>query len=52
MRHIRNTEQILDTPFWLKPGLKSNAFGSNFFHLAKVLATTNSEPGLALELYH
>ena len=22
--------------------------GSNFFHLAKVLATTNSEPGLAL----
>ena len=24
---------------------KVNFFGSNFFHLAKVLATTNSEPG-------
>ena len=36
-----NTKQLVDT-FWLKPWLK---FGSNFFHLAKVLATTNSEPG-------
>ena len=25
-------------------------FGSNFFHLAKVLATTNSEPGYALNV--
>ena len=40
-----NTEQVLDTTFWLKPGLKSILFGFNFFHLAKVLATTNSEPG-------
>ena len=31
--------------FWLKPWLKLISFGSNFFHLAKVLATTNSEPG-------
>ena len=30
---------------WLKPWLKLILFGSNFFHLAKVLATTNSEPG-------
>ena len=36
-----NTEQLVDTTFWLK----SISFGSNFFHLAKVLATTNSEPG-------
>ena len=43
-----NTEQLLDTTFWTKPWLKSIPFGSNFFHLAKVLATTNSEPGLAL----
>ena len=39
-----NTKQLLDT-FWLKPWLKLISFGSNFFHLAKVLATTNSEPG-------
>ena len=39
-----NTEQLLDTTFWLK----SISFGSNFFHLAKVLATTNSEPLKAL----
>ena len=32
--------------FWLKPWLKLfHLIGSNFFHLAKVLATTNSEPG-------
>ena len=42
------TEQLLDTTFWLKSWLKSMSFGSNFFHLAKVLAATNSEPGLAL----
>ena len=34
--------------FRLKPWLKSISYGFNFFHLAKVLATTNSEPGLAL----
>ena len=39
-----NTKQHVDT-FWLKPWLKLISFGSNFFHLAKVLATTNSEPG-------
>ena len=31
--------------FWLKPWLKLISFGSNFFHLARVLATANSEPG-------
>ena len=39
-----NTKQLVDT-FWPKPWLKLYSFGSNFFHLAKVLATTNSEPG-------
>ena len=39
-----NTKQLVDT-FWLKPRLKLISFGSNFFHLTKVLATTNSEPG-------
>ena len=39
-----NTKQLVDTTFWLKPWLKLISFGSNFFHLAKVLATTNSEP--------
>ena len=39
-----NTKQLVDT-FWLKPWLNLISFGSNFFHLAKVLATTNSEPG-------
>ena len=43
-----NTEQLLDTTFWLKPWLKSISFGLHFFHLANVLATTNSEPGYAL----
>ena len=39
-----NTKQFADT-FWLKPWLKLISFGSNFFfHLAIVLATTNSEP--------
>ena len=36
-----NTKQLVDTTFWLK----LISLGSNFFHLAKVLATTNSEPG-------
>ena len=40
-----STKQFVDTTFWLKPWLKLISFGSNFFHLAKVLATTNSEPG-------
>ena len=35
----------VDTTFWLKPWLKLISFDSNFSHLAKVLATTNSEPG-------
>ena len=48
MGHIRNTEQLLDTPFWLKPWLKSNLLGSNFFYLANLLATRIAEPGLAL----
>ena len=46
MCHIRNTEQLFDTP--LKPWLKSKSFGSIFFHLAKVFATTYIEPELAL----
>ena len=46
-----NTKQLLDTTFWLKPWLKSILFDSNFFHLAKVLATTNSELGKALLIY-
>ena len=40
-----NTKQPVGTIFWLNPWLKLISFGSNFFHLAKVLATTNSEPG-------
>ena len=40
-----NTKQLIDTTFWLKPWLKLISFGSNFSHMAKVLATTNSEPG-------
>ena len=40
-----NRERLLDTTFWLKPWLKSISFGSNIYHLAKVLATTNSELG-------
>ena len=39
-----NTKRLVDT-FWLKPWLKLISLGSNYFHLAKVLATTNSEPG-------
>ena len=40
-----NIKQPVDTTFWLKPWLKLISFGSNFFHLANVLATTNFEPG-------
>ena len=39
-----NTKQRVDT-FWLKPWLKLISFGCNFLHSAKVLVTTNSEPG-------
>ena len=46
---IRNREQLLDTPFWLKPWLKTKLFDSSFSHLTKVLATTISVQGLALE---
>ena len=42
-----NTEQLLDTTFWLEPWLKSISFGFNFFHLAKVLATTILSQGKA-----
>ena len=41
---VFNAKQLVDTNFCLKPWLKLIVFGSNFFHLAKVLATTNSEP--------
>ena len=34
---IVDTKQLVDT-FWLKPWLKFISFGSNFFHLAKLLA--------------
>ena len=40
-----NTKQFVDTTFWLKPWLKLISLVQTFFHLAKVLATTNSEPG-------
>ena len=43
-----NTKQLVDTTFWLKSWLKLISFGYNFFHLAEVLATTNSEPGYTL----
>ena len=43
-------QRVRYSTFWLKPWLKSISFGSNFFYLAKVLATTNSEPGLALDV--
>ena len=34
----------------LNPWLKSSKFGYNFFHLAKMLATKNFEPGRALKM--
>ena len=39
---------IFESTFLAKTLAKVNSFGSNFFHLAEVLAITNSEPGLAL----
>ena len=35
-----NTKQLVDT-FWLKPWLKLISFGSKFFHMAEVLATSS-----------
>ena len=43
-KELKYKKKLVDT-FWLKPWLKLMSFGSNFFHLAKVLATTNFEPG-------
>ena len=43
-RQQKWAEKLVDTTFWLKPWLQVISFGSNYFHLAKVLATTNSEP--------
>ena len=40
-----NTKQLVATTFWLKPWGKLISFGSNFFQLAKVMSTPNSEPG-------
>ena len=37
--------EVVDTTFWLKPWLKLISFGSNFFHLARVLDTTNLSQG-------
>ena len=49
-KRVKYKKKLDDNTFWLKPWLKLFSFGYNFFHLAKVLATTNSEPELALEL--
>ena len=48
-QRVKN-KKTCDTTFWLKPWLKLISFGYTFFHLAKVLATTNSEPELALHI--
>ena len=40
-----NTKQLVDTTFWLKPCRKLISFGTNFSHLATVMATKNTEPG-------
>ena len=40
-----NTKQLVDTTFWLKAWLKLISFGSNFFHFARVLDTTNLSQG-------
>ena len=46
-----NTKQLIETTFWLKPWLELISFTSNYFHLANVLATTNSERGYVTK-YH
>ena len=51
-QRVKHKKKILDSTFWLKPWLKFISFGYNFFHLAKVMATTNSEPELALDMHH
>ena len=40
-----NTKQFVDTNFWLKPWLKLISCGSNYFLLAKVMGTTDSDLG-------
>ena len=47
-QRVKHKKKLVDSTFWLKPWLNLISFGYNFFHLAKVLATTNSEPELAL----
>ena len=47
-----NTKKPIDSTFRLKPWLKLISFGYIFFQLAKVMATTNSEPELALDMHH
>ena len=50
---LNTKKKLFDAAFWLKPWLnKVISFGYNFFHLAKVLATTNSEPELPLAWLH
>ena len=44
----QNAKKLVVTTVWLKPWLKLISSGNNFFHLAKVLAATNSEPELVL----
>ena len=39
------TKQLVDTTIWLKPRLKLILYGSNFFHLARVLDATNLSQG-------
>ena len=46
-QRVKYKKKLVDTTFWLKLWLKLISYGYNFFHLAKVLATTNSEPELA-----
>ena len=51
--HFRNVpNNFLIRLLGLKPWLKSITLGSDFFHLAKVFATANSDQGLALHLEH
>ena len=41
-----------NVPYIFKYQIMICLFGSNFFHLAKALATTNSEPEIALIWIH
>ena len=49
-QRVKN-QKLVDTTVWLRPWLKLISFGYNLFQSAKVLATTNSEPELALNMY-